>query len=433
MKDKKIPSRLQTRFYEQLCSIDVLRTAWHHIHSSIISSQNKDMNDKAKEFANHEYDRLVSLRRKLKEHKFKFSAHATPIKKSGKKKERPVVNIDTIEGRIVQKAILDILQAQNKLKKYLQCKVSYGGLADKDVAKAIRNIYYHLRDSGHIYAKVADIDSFFTKIKKDTVIKKIKEFCKDENFINILDKAINLEISNLNDLRNDKGRGYLYKQYIYSEEGVPQGSCLSPLFGNIFLYELDQKMEENKDITYVRYIDDIIILSSDKKFVKRAFDKILKPELEKLGLSISPSKTTQCINLEKKSIPYLGVDISKNRIKPTEKAVDKFMENINALLETSLNMGALEKKSLYEILDTIDKKIKGWACHYSFCHALNEMKGFDHKIDQLIDNFYKRYQQKLSNLPADKLRKELGVKRASETIKVKKDIINNYISSKKKK
>lgn len=109
------------------------------------------------------------------------------------------------------------------------------------------------------------------------------------------------------------------------------------------------------------------------------------------------------------------------------------MENINALLETSLNMGALEKKSLYEILDTIDKKIKGWACHYSFCHALNEMKGFDHKIDQLIDNFYKRYQQKLSNLPADKLRKELGVKRASETIKVKKDIINNYISSKKKK
>ena len=220
---------------------------------------------------------------------------------------------------------------------------------------------------------------------------------------------------------------------IYSEEGVPQGSCLSPLFGNIFLYELDQKMEENKDITYVRYIDDIIILSSDKKFVKRAFDKILKPELEKLGLSISPSKTTQCINLEKKSIPYLGVDISKNRIKPTEKAVDKFMENINALLETSLNMGALEKKSLYEILDTIDKKIKGWACHYSFCHALNEMKGFDHKIDQLIDNFYKRYQQKLSNLPADKLRKELGVKRASETIKVKKDIINNYISSKKKK
>lgn len=265
------------------------------------------MNDKAKEFANHEYDRLVSLRRKLKEHKFKFSAHATPIKKSGKKKERPVVNIDTIEGRIVQKAILDILQAQNKLKKYLQCKVSYGGLADKDVAKAIRNIYYHLRDSGHIYAKVADIDSFFTKIKKDTVIKKIKEFCKDENFINILDKAINLEISNLNDLRNDKGRGYLYKQYIYSEEGVPQGSCLSPLFGNIFLYELDQKMEENKDITYVRYIDDIIILSSDKKFVKRAFDKILKPELEKLGLSISPSKTTQCINLEKRVYHIWGL------------------------------------------------------------------------------------------------------------------------------
>ncbi len=433
MTNKEIPHRLRTKFYEQLCRSDILRSAWHHVHSSITLSKDKKIKDKAKDFANNESDKLSSLQKELKEHKFVFSAHATPIKKQGKNKERPVVNIDTIEGRIVQKAILDILQAQNGIKKYLHCKVSYGGLADKNVAKAVNKIYISLRDKKHIYAKAVDITSFFTKIKKDVVIEKIKEFCKDADFLEILDKAVDLKIPNLDDLRNNKDREYLYEQYIYNEEGVPQGSCLSPLLGNIFLYEIDKKMEKNTNITYIRYIDDVIIMSREKRYIKKAFDKTLIPELAKLGLELSKKKTTSCINLTQNFISYLGVDISEGRIKPTQKAMDKFIDNIKNLLNNALNMKAVEKKSLYEILDTIDKKIKGWACHYSFCHANNEMKGFDEKVDRIIGEFYEKYQKKLSELSIKDLRKELGVKRATETINIKKDIISNYISEKKKK
>lgn len=431
MTNTVIPHKIRKKFYEKLCRIDILRDAWHHVHSNITISKDKKIKDKANDFANNEFDRLNCLQKKLKEHKFTFSAHATPIKKQGKNKERPVVNIDTIEGRIVQKAILDILQAQDGLKKYLQCKVSYGGLADKNVAKAVNEIYISLRDKGHIYAKAVDITSFFTKIKKDVVIEKIKEFCKDADFLKILDEAVNLKLSNLDELKNNKDREYLYEQYIYNEEGVPQGSCLSPLFGNIFLYEIDKKMEKNTDITYIRYIDDVIILSQEKKYIKKAFDKILTPELAKLGLELSNDKTTSCINLKKDSISYLGVDISEGRIKPTQKAMDKFIDSIKDLLNDALNMKAIEKKSLYEILDIIDKKIKGWACHYSFCHAYNEMKGFDSKVDRLVCDFYKRYQAKLSNLSVEELRKELGIKRATEAIDEKKDIISSYINQRK--
>lgn len=433
MTNKEIPHRLRTKFYEQLCRIDILRSAWHHVRSSITLSKDKKIKDKAKDFANNEFDKLSSLQKELKEHRFTFSAKATPIKKKGKKKERPVVNIDTVEGRIVQKAILDILQAQNGLQKYLNCKVSYGGLANKNVTKAITEIYSSLRDKKYIYAQVADITSFFTKIKKDAVIEKIKEFCKDTDFIEILDKAVDLNIPNLDDFKNNKEREYLYEQYIYNEEGVPQGSCLSPLFGNIFLYEIDRKMEKNADITYIRYIDDVIIMSREKRYVKKAFDKVLAPELEMLGLMLSKEKTTSCINLTQNCISYLGVDISECRIKPTQKAMDKFIDNIRELLNDALNMNALGKKSLYEILDTIDKKIKGWACHYSFCHANNEMKGFDEKVDRLIGEFYEKYQKKISELSIKDLRKELGVKRATETVDTSKDIISNYLSNKKKK
>lgn len=423
----KIPKNIRSRFYRELHRKEILYEAWKYIQNSINSSKNQEMKEKAEKFKKNEDKYISELQQQLKAHTFDFSAKATPIKKAGKKKERPVVNLDTIEGRIVQKCILEILQAQNKIQKYLQCEVSYGGLKKKNVAMAIEKIYENIRDKEHIYAIVTDIASFFTKIKKDDVISKIKEFCNDNHFLSILDKAIDLDISNLEDIRKNKDRAELYQQYIYSDEGVPQGSCLSPLFGNIYLYALDQKMLKNKKITYIRYIDDVIILSNKSDLVLDAFNSLLVPELKKLNLSVSIEKTTnKYINVTVENIEYLGVNISLNRITPSSKARNKIINDIKQTLDNALNDKAKKKKSLFDALNIVDKKIKGWAHHYSFCHAQNEMNGIDTRIDKLIKDFYEKYQKRLENLSSKELRNELGIQQASKINTTGKDIIANY-------
>lgn len=56
-----------------------------------------------------------------------------------------------------------------------------------------------------------------------------------------------------------------------TEEGSPQGGNLSPLLANIYLNEFDKEFEE-RDIPFVRYEDDIVLLSKSK----RASERILE-------------------------------------------------------------------------------------------------------------------------------------------------------------
>lgn len=91
----------------------------------------------------------------------------------------------------------------------------------------------------------------------------------------LLKDAIQLDVGNLDKLKDN--RLELYCQYIYTEERGPQGSCLSPLFGKIYLYNLDLKMLSNSNITYLRYIDDVIILGKTEDDIEKAFSEQLVP------------------------------------------------------------------------------------------------------------------------------------------------------------
>ena len=74
----------------------------------------------------------------------------------------------------------------------------------------------------------------------------------------------------------------------------------------------------------------------------------------------------------------------------------------------------------------MDKKIKGWSCHYSFCHAKNELNAFDDAITKDIYQFFITYQEKLVQLSAEQIRIELGIRKTCDNIDSNKDIIAKY-------
>lgn len=71
--------------------------------------------------------------------------------------------------------------------------------------------------------------------------------------------------------------------------GIPYGAPISGVISNLYLMELDFKIEKIPNLFYVRYCDDILIAHYEKKVVNDAID-IIYQEMQRLGLIISETK-----------------------------------------------------------------------------------------------------------------------------------------------
>src|SRR4029453_13369581 len=77
-----------------------------------------------------------------------------------------------------------------------------------------------------------------------------------------------------------------------SEQGVPQGSVISPLLANVMLHELDRLWEDRcRGLgQLVRYADDLVILCKTEGQAREGLRRV-GLVLERLGLSLHPEKT----------------------------------------------------------------------------------------------------------------------------------------------
>jgi retron-type reverse transcriptase len=72
---------------------------------------------------------------------------------------------------------------------------------------------------------------------------------------------------------------------IDSAQGVPIGNYLSQFFANLYLTYLDHYIKEVHKIKhYFRYTDDIVILHSDKKYLRYLYEDIKDYLENKLNL-----------------------------------------------------------------------------------------------------------------------------------------------------
>ena len=379
-------------FYKNVYSPKNLRKAWATVLENGRTSKCKKTRDEIDLFKQTAESNLGRINRLLRQEKFFFpQSMGIPIKRQGKA-PRPLV-VSPIVSRIVQRAILDVLQAETALESYYKIPTSFGGIKGKGlgVPGAVKAAYSSIRNGVQYFIR-SDIEGFFKNIPRDFVLEKIKNVINDQKFNALLQKAVQTELENLVELGKQADAFPIY------EVGVAQGCCLSPLLGNILLEEFDRKLND-RGILCLRYIDDFIILGPDKKKVFATFESA-KRILAGFNLTAyDPLKDNgKAEHGEvKRGIEFLGCEIRPGEIRPNRKSKKRLLKSIEDILTKSMKAMhqpkhlVNKKLTLIETLTAASNVIEGWGNQYSFCNDPVGFQNLDGNIDDLISGYWKVY------------------------------------------
>jgi hypothetical protein len=109
--------------------------------------------------------------------------------------------------------------------------------------------------------------------------------------------------------------------------GLPIGNLTSQLFGNIYLNALDHFIKRDLNIKYYgRYVDDIILVHSDKSCLKNSIPVIRKFLKTNLNLRLHEKKIY--LQHYSKGVKWLGAVIKPHRIYIANRTKGRFFEKI---------------------------------------------------------------------------------------------------------
>ncbi|WP_083967115.1 reverse transcriptase domain-containing protein [Methylosinus sp. R-45379] len=376
-------------------SLNVRRTktlndAWVAIHRNARNSKSETTKNEIEEFSGNLQNNLKRIQLELRKKTFKFppaKGIKIPKDKRNKNSFRPLV-VAKVESRIVQRAIHDVLVTVPEIQKYIYTPYRFGGVKKREddnfasVPAAIKAVLDAI-GSGGSYIIRSDISSFFTRIPKSCVTKIVSDAVSDLEFLDLFSSAIAVELENMAQLKSHASA------FPISDIGVAQGNSLSPLLGNILLYDFDNELNKHSDVKCLRYIDDFIIIAPKQQVAENAFSKAVHL-LGKLGMGISTGKT-QKANVEN-GFEFLGIDLSNGFIRPSRKSQQRLIYSINSTIKLCekafidhRSSNELDRAlSLIETLRKVSGIMQGWGKHYRFCNDTKCFERLDIEVGNLI-------------------------------------------------
>lgn len=109
----------------------------------------------------------------------------------------------------------------------------------------------------------------------------------------------------------DKDCLWLIDTIIDSNQGQPIGFYTSQWFANFFLEDLDHLIKEKLGVKYyVRYVDDLVLLGSNKRKLHKIRIEVEK-HLKSIGLELKPN--WQVFKVNDRAIDFLGLRFYRNK------------------------------------------------------------------------------------------------------------------------
>jgi RNA-directed DNA polymerase len=398
-----------------LCKRETLFRAWRKVRDNGQHSLSPETRDEINQFEAQSAKRLNLIQYHLSHRRFEFRLQLGIAKRRPGKAPRPIV-IAAIENRIVQRAILDILQELRPIRQILFVRTSIGGIKNRGREHAM-SLVREATENGAQYFVRSDIEGFFTRIPRGDVLSFISQFIDDWEFLDLIGKATDTRLANLQQLGDEA------LLFPIGGKGVAQGSPLSPLIGNILLRDFDLAMN-GRGITCIRYIDDFLLLGPNERAVQKAF-RNAQELLRGMGLrAYDPGSEKAENGRVDHGFDFLGCTVSPGLIQPARSARQKIISQINSIfLEGSRSISAarelpsrsVPKQRFAQTLVRLDHVLSGWAHAYAFCNGRQSFVGIDRAVDVRMDAFWRRAEAARLGASAADSRRMLGVHLLTDT------------------
>lgn len=231
-------------------------------------------------------------------------------KPDGRKRK---LGIPTVIDRLIQQAIAQVLMPLFEAQFHPN---SYGFRPNRNAQQAI----YHAQseiNKGRKWVVDIDLDAFFDRVNHDRLMQKLKAERDAPDLLRLINRYLKAGIQQGG--RKEK-----------TEQGVPQGSPLSPLLSNIILNELDWELEK-RGHSFARYADDCQIYVSSQRAGERVKQSISSFIDTTLRLKVNENKSAVARPWKRK---FLGFTFSPRRghkIKVSESALEKLKYTVRRL------------------------------------------------------------------------------------------------------
>jgi len=218
---------------------------------------------------------------------------------------------------------------------------SYSCRLNKGTHKAVKRLAAFCRRESRnchntIYGLKCDVKKFFDSIDHEILLDLLKKTISDDNTLRLLIKIIK-------SFSTKRGKG------------LPLGNVTSQLFANIYLNELDQFVKHKLKVKYyLRYTDDFVFISKDKKYLENLLPPIRGFLENKLALQLHPQKIN--IRKFKQGLDFLGYVNLPNclvlRTKTKSRIFKKIKQKFQQLRKEEISAASFNQslQSYYGIL-----------------------------------------------------------------------------------
>jgi RNA-directed DNA polymerase len=317
-------------------------------------------------YARHLEENLERLSQALKAGTYRPEAvRRVWIPKLGSKEKRPL-GIPTVQDRVVQAAILHVLEP---IFERDYAEQSYGFRPNRGCKEALRRVW-DLLQAGHAWVVDADLKSYFDTIPHGWLIKRVEDKVSDGRVIEMLQKYLKQDVMD--------GMGSWTP-----EGGTPQGAIISPMLSNIYLDPLDHAMDQEGH-EMVRYADDFVILCRSEAEAVAVLEKVRAWTVQ-AGLTLHPVKT-RIVNAEERGgFDFLGYHFERGMKWPRKKSLAKFKAAIRAKTKRA------NGHSLQVIIEDVNRTTTGWFEYFKHSKA-NTFRDVDAWIRMRIRSVLRKRQ-----------------------------------------
>jgi len=284
-----------------------------------------------------------------------------------------VISIPTVRDRVVQGALRLVVEPIFEADFSVS---SFGARPERSAHQALGIVRQALHRRKHLVLDV-DLSSYFDNIRHDRVLEKVARRVQDDQLLAMI------------------------KQFLKSggQKGIPQGAPLSPLLANLALNDLDQALDRGQGfITYVRYLDDMVVLAPDsdkgRRWTTRAFERI-REEADALGVSINEAKTRIVkVGDTRSCFDFLGFRIRWKQSRrtgrwyaymvPKPKKVTQVLRRVRDALRQSRHL------RMRAAVTRVNQIVRGWVNYFRVGNSADALQTVKYHVERKVRRFAAR-------------------------------------------